>query len=685
VTVDPATAQISYGTVPPGYMVVNPVPVTLTIGGAGELDSPEVNMFHDAAAPVDQRWADQFTIRLAVPPGVLGTNQVLALTSLGVTDWLGAFLKGDGSAQSCIFQLIGAGANGTNDPPQPNGQPSGDDILLVGQGSGSTIGRIGEGPGVPANVGQFRKLFKHGLPAGSRLYVRAWDAASFAEAVAYGDSGLRQLSGAVSQTNDFGGWVVGTPISETNDVNHDSIPDAYCIRNSIDPRSPIVPLGAGMSYGATLGGSGTAVGSFRLPSRVVIKDAFVFVLDTGNNRIQVFDRLTGAFVSAYGSGGAAQGQFGQPYGLAVDPRPGVNRLVVADTGNQRVQTFLYDTAGLITNELMWGSSGSGTNQFRNPSGVGVSPSGLIYVADTGNGWDNGNSRIQVFNSAGVYQGTLVQYVRTDMPRGVSVATNSVVLVADTGDHRIRLYAPDGTPAGQVGGYGTNDAQFSSPRGVQTGLGGRGYVADTGNHRIQVFSRTGVHLATLGGPGLLPGFFNLPHDVMPTPDSSLMYVADTYNNRVQILDVILDQDGDGMNDLWEETHGLNSGVDDAFGDLDGDGLLNIGEYRLGLDPRLVDSNGDGLDDGSGVGVASNPLPNPLLPNQIVLRESGQESILRWPVVEGGVYTVEMTTNLVAMPWQPIGVVTSSFSGVFTWEDTVSPEGPQRYYRYKGVEP
>jgi hypothetical protein len=55
------------------------------------------------------------------------------------------------------------------------------------------------------------------------------------------------------------------------------------------------------------------------------------------------------------------------------------------------------------------------------------------------------------------------------------------------------------------------------------------------------------------------------------------------------------------------------------------------------------------------------------------------------VEGGVYTVEMTTNLVAMPWQPIGVVTSSFSGVFTWEDTVSPEGPQRYYRYKGVEP
>lgn len=65
----------------------------------------------------------------------------------------------------------------------------------------------------------------------------------------------------------------------------------------------------------------------------------------------------------------------------------------------------------------------------------------------------------------------------------------------------------------------------------------------------------------------------------------------------------DDDHDGMNDLWEERTGLNSGLNDADSDPDADGLTNIEEFVLRADPLNSDSDSDGLLDGaeSGTGV------------------------------------------------------------------------------------
>lgn len=45
----------------------------------------------------------------------------------------------------------------------------------------------------------------------------------------------------------------------------------------------------------------------------------------------------------------------------------------------------------------------------------------------------------------------------------------------------------------------------------------------------------------------------------------------------------DDDGDNMNDAWEDLVGLDSGVDDAGDDEDGDGAENIAEHDAGSDP------------------------------------------------------------------------------------------------------
>lgn len=55
--------------------------------------------------------------------------------------------------------------------------------------------------------------------------------------------------------------------------------------------------------------------------------------------------------------------------------------------------------------------------------------------------------------------------------------------------------------------------------------------------------------------------------------------------------LIDNDGDGMDDVWESEHGLDAGdpTDGAL-DTDNDGLTNAQEYAAGLNPIVVDTFG-----------------------------------------------------------------------------------------------
>ena len=57
----------------------------------------------------------------------------------------------------------------------------------------------------------------------------------------------------------------------------------------------------------------------------------------------------------------------------------------------------------------------------------------------------------------------------------------------------------------------------------------------------------------------------------------------------------DTDGDGMPDAWEAANGTCPFLADALDDPDGDGLANVEEYLSGSTPTAVDTDGDGLSD------------------------------------------------------------------------------------------
>jgi len=69
-----------------------------------------------------------------------------------------------------------------------------------------------------------------------------------------------------------------------------------------------------------------------------------------------------------------------------------------------------------------------------------------------------------------------------------------------------------------------------------------------------------------------------------------------------LSLPLDIDGDGMADLWEWMHFLDTDADDSLDDPDLDGVSNIDEYLEGTDPR-EDLLASGCDIGSGGPAAS----------------------------------------------------------------------------------
>jgi tripartite motif-containing protein 71 len=82
----------------------------------------------------------------------------------------------------------------------------------------------------------------------------------------------------------------------------------------------------------------SADGQFRLPHGVAYDhiNNRIIVADTFNDRIQVFDS-NGNFLFKFGNEGSDDGQFRYPEGVAYDHIN--NRIIVADTFNDRIQVF----------------------------------------------------------------------------------------------------------------------------------------------------------------------------------------------------------------------------------------------------------------------------------------------------------------------------------------------------------
>ena len=109
----------------------------------------------------------------------------------------------------------------------------------------------------------------------------------------------------------------------------------------------------------------------------------MYVCDYGNHRVQVFG-LDGTFQRMWGSEGAGEGEFCCPQDVVVRG----DLLYVSDGGNDRVQVFEKESGAFVR---AWGSRGTGAGQFNGPWGLAVSEDGQLWVCDCR------NQRVQIFD------------------------------------------------------------------------------------------------------------------------------------------------------------------------------------------------------------------------------------------------------------------------------------------------
>lgn len=233
------------------------------------------------------------------------------------------------------------------------------------------------------------------------------------------------------------------------------------------------------------GSFGSAAGEFRFPSSIDVlgagDDAYVFVSDTGNDRVQVF-RATGRFVRAMGKLGDGPGEFNRPRGITVDNE----LLFVADEGNDRVQILNHD--GTMLREI--GFTGMDEGQFNHPMDVDVDDERNIYVADSEN-------------------------------------------------NRIQKFLLDGTFVEAWGDYGPFPGLLDRPAAI-TVQDNRVYVVDQNNHRVQVFSLEGDAIYQWGVHAIRPregdGVIHYPADLAIAPDGSFAVLCESFEDRCQIFGI-----------------------------------------------------------------------------------------------------------------------------------------------------
>lgn len=279
---------------------------------------------------------------------------------------------------------------------------------------------------------------------------------------------------------------------------------------------------------------------FKKPMSVATdKDKNIYVSDTGNNRIAVFDSK-GTFLFEFGGRGVAfpeagikanwkPGTFDFPYGIDIDKETG--DIFVADMINKRIQKF--DSGGRFLDWFPKGPYG-GTASDIYPTDLAVEK-GKVYVCNP--------YQIVVFDTNGKFirdfgmPGERVGHF--DRPNGIDVGADGTIYVSDCNNLRIQALSPEGKfkwAFGKKVGTDTKHQtgrEFGLPRNIAVGPDGNIYVADAFHFQIKVFAPNGKKLAAMGQRGDSGGTFNYPNGLEVTHDK-ILYVADKENNRVQAI-------------------------------------------------------------------------------------------------------------------------------------------------------
>ena len=173
---------------------------------------------------------------------------------------------------------------------------------------------------------------------------------------------------------------IGRPVASSYDANTQEL-------FVVDVAShDIKVLGPDAVLKRILGQRGEGVGQFNFPTAIAASGDLLWVVDTGNRRVQAVTR-DGQPAGQVGRSGDAPGDLALPKGVAVDSD---GHLYVVDARFENVQVF--DRKGRLL--MYFGEEGNGPAEFWLPGGIFIDRQDRIWVCDSY------NRRVQVFQYLG---------------------------------------------------------------------------------------------------------------------------------------------------------------------------------------------------------------------------------------------------------------------------------------------
>ena len=248
---------------------------------------------------------------------------------------------------------------------------------------------------------------------------------------------------------------------------------------------------------------------------------------------------SGVLVGGYGNGsaGSALNALRFPGGVALDP---AGSIYVSDFLNHRVIRL---EEGSLMGSMMAGTGffGSTLYQLKSPSALHIDASSNVYVSDSYNSrvmfWRRNSSSGVLVAGSGTAGITLATFNHTG---GIVMDSLGNLYISDYYNHRVMKWAPNATIGILIAGIGlpgSGSHQLDCPFGLYLDeTNSLLYIADTFNHRIQRYNLNGNLYGTTvaGGNGPGPGShqLNTPYDVHVSKRTGSIYIADFINHRVQ---------------------------------------------------------------------------------------------------------------------------------------------------------
>ena len=274
----------------------------------------------------------------------------------------------------------------------------------------------------------------------------------------------------------------------------------------------------GFPAGGYLDGADLLKAEFDRPRDLVIDSkGNIFITDTGNfvirkitiDKNSVFT-FAGTTKEGYLDGACNTAMFGTLSGIAIDSS---DNLYVADSGNNVIRKITTDgTVSTFAGKYdITGSFKDGAvaeAMFNEPADLAFGKNGSLYVLDSGN---------QLIREIKDGQVTTVCGGRDAIMEGTNYSKGSFA---------------DGS---------ARNARFNFPKGICIAVDGTIFVADTWNQRIRAVKTDGsvITIAGTGKAGKIESPVSeaeLNGPVSVLYDKGKLYIADMWNNSIRVMDV-----------------------------------------------------------------------------------------------------------------------------------------------------